>query len=81
MASITIRDIDESVKERLTTQAALHGRSAEEEARDILQRGLAPDRMQPDHLATAINALFQPLGGLDLSETPREPMRPPIRFD
>ena len=39
MASITIRDIDERFKARLRVQAAHHGRSMEEEARDILADG------------------------------------------
>ncbi len=39
MASITIRDLDERFKARLRVQAAHHGRSMEEEARDILRTG------------------------------------------
>ena len=38
MATLTIRNIDDSVKERLTVQAAKHGHSMEEEARVILKR-------------------------------------------
>ena len=37
MASITIRNLDESVKARLRIRAAQHGRSMEEEARHILR--------------------------------------------
>lgn len=36
MATLTIRDLDESVKSRLRVRAAHHGRSMEAEARDIL---------------------------------------------
>ncbi|SDP30925.1 Phosphopantothenate-cysteine ligase /Phosphopantothenoylcysteine decarboxylase [Phyllobacterium sp. YR620] len=36
MASITIRNLDDSIKERLRVRAAAHGRSMEEEARIIL---------------------------------------------
>ncbi len=36
MASITIRKLDDSVKSRLHVQAPVHGRSMEDEARDIL---------------------------------------------
>ncbi len=41
MASITIRRLDDNVKARLRVQAAKHGRSMEEEAREILKVGLA----------------------------------------
>lgn len=40
MASITIRNIEDMLKSRLRVQAALHGRSMEDEARDILRSAL-----------------------------------------
>ena len=40
MASITIRNLDDSLKHRLRVQAAEHGRSMEEEAREILRRAV-----------------------------------------
>lgn len=36
MAALTIRDIDDEVKNRLRLQAALHGCSMEQEVREIL---------------------------------------------
>jgi len=36
MGRITIRNLDDSLKSRLRVQAAVHGRSMEHEARDIL---------------------------------------------
>ena len=44
MASITIRNLDESVKKALRRQAAQNGHSMEEEARFILRRELFRDR-------------------------------------
>ncbi len=41
MASITIRNLDDDIKHLLRVRAAEHGRSMEEEARDILRRNLA----------------------------------------
>lgn len=38
---LTIRNLDEGVKQRLRQLAALHQRSMEAEARDILARGVA----------------------------------------
>ena len=42
MASIVIRRLDDSVKARLRLRAAEHGRSMEEEAREILKSALTP---------------------------------------
>ena len=38
MASITIRNLEDDIKQRLRVRAAEHGRSMEEEVRDILRR-------------------------------------------
>jgi plasmid stability protein len=40
VASITIRNLDDALKSRLRIQAAVHGRSMEDEARDILRSSL-----------------------------------------
>jgi plasmid stability protein len=40
MASITIRNIDDALKERLRIRAATHGHSMEEEARLILKQAV-----------------------------------------
>ena len=44
MGSITIRNLDDSLKRRLRVRAAENGRSTEEEARDILRRSVAEPR-------------------------------------
>jgi antitoxin FitA len=80
MASITIRNLDEPLKTRLRIQAATHGRSMEDEARDILRSALNQELARPPNLAAAIRARFAPLGGLDLPEVPRESMREPPDF-
>ncbi len=81
MASITIRNLDDSLKSRLRIQAAVHGRSMEDEARDILRSSLNQEPHGPKNLGSAINALFKPLGGFDMPEVPREPVREPPTFD
>lgn len=79
MASITIRRLDDSVKAKLRVRAARRGRSMEEEAREILKSALLHDAAPHKNLADAIRARFAPLGGVELPEVPREPMRtPPI---
>ena len=47
MAAITIRNIDDEVKNSLRLRAAQHGCSMEQEVRDILLRALLPRRNQP----------------------------------
>jgi antitoxin FitA len=80
MASLTIRNLDEPLKARLRVQAAIHGRSMEDEARDILRTALCRQPKQPGNLAAAIRKRFAPLGGVELPEVPREAMREPPDF-
>src|ERR1700733_13136789 len=62
VATITIRGLDEAAKKRLRARAARHGRSMEEEAREILKIGVATSEREPN-LYESIRALFEPLGG------------------
>jgi plasmid stability protein len=80
MASVTIRNLEEAVKARLRIRAATHGRSMEEEARDILRNALNREPEQPASLASAIRARFAPLGGVELPEIRRDAMREPPGF-
>ncbi|MPZ34791.1 MAG: plasmid stabilization protein [Rhodospirillales bacterium] len=80
MASITIRDLDDSVKRKLRVRAAHHGRSMEEEARNILRTALVETPDEPENLAAAIRRRFAPLGGVEIDIPPREPMRKPPRL-
>jgi plasmid stability protein len=60
MATVTIRNIDAAVKERLRVRAARHGRSMEAEARTILSEAVAGDRHQPEpNLAEAIRGALR----------------------
>ena len=81
MASITIRNLDDSLKSRLRVQAAVHGRSMEDEARDIIRAALNREPKRQDNLATAIRARFAPLGGVELPATLRDAMREPPSFE
>jgi antitoxin FitA len=82
MATLTIRNVDAAVKERLRLRAARHGRSMEAEARIILSEAVAGDRDQPEpNLAEAIRRRFAPLGGVDLELPPREFVGEPPLFD
>ena len=81
MASITIRNLDDTLKSRLRIQAAVHGRSMEDEARDILRSALNREPTRKGSLAASIRARFAPLGGVELPVIPREPTREPPFFD
>jgi plasmid stability protein len=77
---MTIRNLDEKLKARLRVQAARHGRSMEDEARDILRSALstAPSRAS---LVKSIRSRIQPLGGVDLEIEPRGSIRESVNFD
>jgi plasmid stability protein len=76
---MTIRNLDEKLKARLRVQAAKHGRSMEDEARDILRAALAtPASRSAANLVRAIRRRVEPLGGVDLQLAFREPMREPV---
>ena len=78
MASITIRNLDDSLKRQLRVRAAEHGRSMEEEAREILRHAIG-ESPPPRNLAAAIRRRVASLGGVELDIPPREPMREPMR--
>ena len=81
MKSIIIRRLDDSTKTRLQHRAARHGRSMEEEAREILTSALARQPSGSKNFAEKIHARFAALGGFELPNLPREGVREPPRFD
>ena len=80
MASITIRNLDDRLKSRLRVRAAQHGKSMEEEAREILRSALAEQKAAPRNLAKVIRGRFVRVGGVDLPIREREPVREPPDF-
>ena len=77
MATITVRNLDEWVKQKLRIRAAAHGKSMEQEVRDILRTAVEEERPPTQDLATAIRSRFAPLGGVELDLPPRTAMREP----
>lgn len=75
MASITIRRIEDELKARLRVQAAHHGRSMDEEARQILRQALG-EGSGTVSLADLAEALFGS-AGVDLEAHPPVPARRP----
>lgn len=79
MAQLLVRNLDDDVEERLRRCAALHGRSMEEEVRDILRTAAVEDvnALRPPGLGTRIARRFAGLGlDADLPELRGEAARP-----
>jgi len=77
MASITIRNLEETTKRKLKVRAAINGRSMEQEAREILKSALKSVPKKQVNLGEAIHRRFARLGGVDLEPLPREFVRDP----
>ena len=60
MTTLTIRNVDAAIKERLRVSAARNGRSMEAELRQILSDTLAPESSREPNLAEAIRRRFAP---------------------
>lgn len=82
MTTITIHNIDDDLKARLRMQAARHGRSMEQEARNILQAALCTETRSGTGavLVADIRARVESFGGIELQLPPRTPMREPPDF-
>ncbi len=84
MGVLTIPNVDDDLKRRLTLRAAEHGHSIEVEAYGILRAALAgiPSVPAPvtGNLGDAIRSIVEPLGGIELDIAPRKPIREPPKF-
>ena len=78
MATLTVRDLDDTVRDRLRVLAAQHGRSMEAEVRAILTEAVASpmERSLIDTLQ-AFSAVLAD-SGYDLEPMPRQPARDPF---
>jgi antitoxin FitA len=65
MASLSIRGLDDGVRERLRVRAARHGRSMEAEIREILVEAVREESAS-DGLFTTLLDRFEKLGGVEL---------------
>ncbi len=62
MAQLIVRNLEEDVKARLRQRASRHGRSVEEEVRDILRNATKEEGKRKGGIGSAINRLFQDIG-------------------
>lgn len=79
MTTLTIRNVEPALKERLRVRAARNGRSMEAELRQILSTTLRGESIGEVNLAEAIRRRFLPLGGVELEPHPPVPVgKPPL---
>jgi plasmid stability protein len=82
MASMTIRNLDDQLKARLRVQAAEHGHSMEDEAREILRSALSTERQRNGRsLIASIRTRIEPFGGIELELPSREAIIDRVGFD
>ncbi|MDP3704772.1 MAG: hypothetical protein Q8R24_02535 [Legionellaceae bacterium] len=75
MANISVRKLDDQVYNQLRIRAAEHGVSMEEEARQLISRGVSV----PERISEVFRAHFGSAHGVDLNipnqrDTPHNPM-------
>lgn len=76
MATLTIRNLDDAVRDALRKRAASNGRSMEAEIRKILESVINPQEPTVAERLGKFHAGFRELGGVDeLELPPREPPR------
>jgi antitoxin FitA len=79
MPTLTIRNIEPALKERLRVRAARNGRSMEAELRHILSTTIGGETSREINLAEAIRRRFLPLGGVEFKPHPPVPVgKPPV---
>lgn len=71
MADLSIRNLDDDVKQRLRVRAAEHGRSMEAEVREILTEALR-DPEPPANPFAYLRERFAAIGGVELDLPPRD---------
>ena len=76
MADLSIRNLDDGVREALRVRAAAHGRSMEAEVRAILTEAVRPES---SWLQTWRDR-FEDVGGVELDNAPRGSSRRPPDF-
>lgn len=81
MAQILIRQLDDDTKSKLQRMARSHGRSTEEEVREILRNAVRNVDAAPSRLGSRIAARFSRVGLTDdIQELRGSPVRP-AKFD
>lgn len=80
MAALTIRNVDDAIKQSLRIRAAQHGVSMEEEARRILREALVRVP-QPQPLGQRLKQRFAEAADADFELPSRQISRTPPKWD
>ena len=62
MAQLLVRNLDDDIKSKLQERARRHGRSTEEEVREILRNAVWNDTQKTEPLGRRLRALFGEIG-------------------
>lgn len=80
MAVITVRNLDDKVKQRLRVRAARNGHSMEAEARAILVEAVGAED-EPKNILMRLRESAAELGGVELDIPPRDGTMRVVEFD
>ena len=79
MADISVRGLDDGVKQKLRRRAAAHGRAMEAEVRAIITMAVTDEQPRRDLFDVLLDR-FDELGGVHLELPAREPVRDRMDF-
>jgi len=79
MTAITVRNVADDVHRALRVRAAMHGRSAEAEVRNILERAAKPEGRPK--LGSLLTQIGRDVGGFDLTIERDRTSSPPVSFE
>ncbi|HYM61049.1 MAG TPA: Arc family DNA-binding protein [Thermoanaerobaculia bacterium] len=79
MAQLLVRQLDDAVKDKLQRRARRHGRSTEEEVREILRNAVRSEGATRAPLGSRISARFRRVGlDKEIPELRGQPVRPAV---
>jgi plasmid stability protein len=81
VAQLVVRNLDDTTKSRLQSRAKRHGRSMEEEVRDILRAAVTDEGTPAEGLGTIISRRFAKIGLEKDIEELRGFTFPPVDFE
>ena len=81
MATLTIRNLDDAIRDKLRLRAAQRGHSMEAEARAILEKAIKQSHPRPGDVMRRMHTRFAELSGVELELPERKAQREPIRFE
>ena len=77
MGQLVVRNLDDDVKAKLRERARQHGRSTEEEVREILRNAVRGEVKPAEPIGKRLRALFEDIGlEQDIPEVRGHPAKP-----